>query len=206
MSPKNRSALPVIYCLDLEGVMIPEIWIAVAEQFKNDKLRLTTRDIPDYDKLMRYRLEILRKEGIRLKDIQKVIAGMKPLPGGKTFLDRLRTFGPVLILSDTYYEFAKPLLVTLDQPVLFCNSLITDRKGFIADYKIRIKDGKKKTVESLHQINFQVRSAGDSYNDLSMLRTSDRGVLFNPPDSIRKKYPRIPVASDHTQLLRLLTA
>ena len=202
----SKKTQPIIFCLDLEGVLIPEIWIEVARRFKNEKLRLTTRDIPDYDKLMRYRLEILRKENIKLKDIQNVIRGMKPLPGGKAFLDKLRTFGPVMILSDTYYEFANPLLVTLNHPVLFCNSLVTDSKGFIKNYTIRIRDGKKKAVHAFHQINFRVHAAGDSYNDLSMILNADKGVLFNPPSSIQKEYPRVPVAKTHQQLLKALTA
>ncbi|MFZ5802882.1 MAG: bifunctional phosphoserine phosphatase/homoserine phosphotransferase ThrH [Candidatus Omnitrophota bacterium] len=192
-----------VCCLDLEGVLVPEVWIHVARKFRMDSLKLTTRDIPDYDRLMRYRLAILKKEGIRLRDIQAVIRTMSPLPGARTFLDRLRAEFPVIILSDTYYEFAAPLIQKLGRPVLFCNWLKTDRKGFIADYILRERDGKKKAVQGLKKIGFKVYAAGDSYNDLSMLAAADRGILFRPPASIRKKLGRrFPVTRDHRSLLR----
>ncbi len=194
-----------IACLDLEGVLIPEIWIQVAERFKMESLRVTTRDIPDYDKLMRMRLGILRKAGIRLADIQKVIQKVEPLPGAKQFLDQLRDRVPVIILSDTYYEFAASLMKKLGQPVLFCNGLKTDRKGFISNYVLRQKDGKTKAVRALKNIGFRIHATGDSYNDVGMLKNADHAVFFNPPASISKKFPKIPVAKNYPELLRHLT-
>ena len=173
-----------VYCLDLEGVLVPEIWIGVAKKFRMDSLKVTTRDIPDYDKLMKYRIDILKRAGIRLKDIQKVIAGIRPLPGAKKFLDRLREKGPVIILSDTFYQFSGPLMKQLGQPALFCNTLQTDSKGFISGYTLRQKDGKRKAVLALKKAGFSVAAAGDSYNDLTMIQTAERGLLFHPPASI----------------------
>ncbi len=195
-----------ICCLDLEGVLLPEIWIQVADRFGKKELRLTTRDVPDYDKLMKYRLGILKREGIRLKDIQRVIRKMKPLPGARRFLDQLRRRGPVVILSDTYYEFALPAMRELGDPALFCNWLQVDKDGFIAGYTLRQKDGKRKAVLGLKKLGFRVKAAGDSYNDLAMLKTAHQGVLFNPPDSIRKSHPELPVAMDYRRLLQLLQA
>lgn len=193
-----------IACLDLEGVLVPEIWIEVSKRFRLDSLRLTTRDIPDYDKLMRYRLGILKKEGIRLREIQAVIRKIEPLPGAKKFLTRLRGVLPVIILSDTYYEFAGPLMKKLGSPVLFCNWLETDRRGFISDYILRQKDGKTKAVKGLRALGFRVYASGDSYNDLGMLRAADRAVFFNPPPVIAKKFPRIPVALHYEGLFQEL--
>jgi len=197
----------LVCCLDLEGVLVPEIWIEVAKRFKVKELRLTTRDIPDYDRLMKYRIGILKSKGIRLKDIQKVIEGIQPLKGAATFLEDLRRqTQAVIILSDTFYEFAEPLMKKLGQPALFCNSLIIDRKGFISGYKLRQKDGKTKAVKALQSIGFRIHAAGDSYNDLGMLKTAERGILFNPPISIKNKFKRFPAVTRYTQLLRLLTA
>lgn len=193
-----------VACLDLEGVLIPEIWIAVARRTRVEALTLTTRDIPDYDKLMRYRLKILKKEGIRLPHIQRVIARMRPLPGAKGFMRKLRKTTLPVILSDTYYEFAGPLMEKLDFPTLLCNWLKTNRAGTITGYKLRQRDGKRKAVLAFKQMGFEVKAAGDSYNDLSMLKTADLGVLFNPPDAIRKAYPRFPVARSYTTLYTLL--
>ena len=193
-----------LFCLDLEGVLVPEIWIQTAKRFKMDSLKLTTRDIPDYDKLMKYRIRILKKAGIRLKDIQKVIATMQPLPGAQNFLDQLRQEGPVIILSDTFVEFAAPLMEKLGQPVLLCNHLVVDKKGFIAGYKLRMKDGKRKAVEAFRKLNFEVCAAGDSYNDITMLKAARRGVLFRPPKSIRKKFRRFPAVNQQSALLQLL--
>ncbi len=193
-----------ICCLDLEGVLLPEIWIAVAEHYHNDDLRLTTRDLPDYDQLMQHRLKILRKNRIRLADIQGVIAGMKPLPGAKAFLDDLAGHFQVVVLSDTYYEFALPLMRELGNPTLLCNWLTVSRSGYISGYVLRQRDGKRKAVKAFKGIGFGVAAAGDSYNDLSMLRTADRGVLFNPPDAIARRYAAYPVARDYTTLARLL--
>ena len=193
-----------ITCLDLEGVLVPEIWIGVAQKTGIADLRFTTRDIPDYDVLMRRRLAILRKEGIRLADIQKVISRLKPLPGARVFLDELRSRSQVLILSDTFEEFAKPLMEKLGMPTLFCNSLKIDKKGFISGYTLRQKNGKEKAVRALHSIGYRVHAAGDSYNDITMLKAADKGVLFNPPANIRKEYPRFKVAVNYPQLLSAL--
>lgn len=195
-----------ICCLDLEGVLVPEIWIAVSKKTGLRSLKLTTRDIPDYDQLMQYRIRILKKEGIPLKEIQKVIATMRPLPGADSFLKKLRRSFPVIILSDTFYEFAGPLMNQLGNPTLFCNWLKVNSAGFISGYELRQKDGKRKAVQALHQIGFQIKAAGDSYNDLSMLRTADQGVLFRPPLSIQKKFgKRFTVTHTHAALLKALT-
>lgn len=191
-------------CLDMEGVLVPEIWIEVARGFRLEALKLTTRDVPDYDKLMRYRLGILRKENIRLRDIQCVIGRMQPLPGARPFLLKLRKAMPVVILSDTYYEFAGPLMEKLDLPVLFCNCLRVDKKGFIARHVLRQKDGKKKAVTALKKLGFCIKAAGDSFNDLTMLREADQGVLFNPPKTILKQCRGFSVAYDYARLLKLL--
>lgn len=193
-----------ICCLDLEGVLLPEIWVQVAKDFRNEDLKLTTRDIPDYDELMRYRLAILRKQKIRLADIQTVIARMKPLPGAKTFLHELREDFQVVILSDTFYEFAMPLIKKLGNPTLFCNWLTVTRSGYISGYRLRQKDGKRKAVRALKGTGFRVVAAGDSYNDLTMLGAADRGVLFNPPTAIAKKYTVYSVARDYPSLAKLL--
>lgn len=192
-----------VFCLDLEGILVPEIWIRVARRYRLKALELTTRDIPDYDKLMRYRLLILRREGIRLRDIQAVIRKMNPLPGARSFLDRLRKAAPVIIVSDTYYEFAGPLLEKLGDPILFSNELRKDRAGFISGYRLRQKNGKTKVVKALRKLGFYVKAVGDSYNDLGMLRAANEGVLFNPPPHIRKKY-RFPIARSYRGLFKLL--
>src|SRR3990167_4456839 len=165
----------VVICLDLEGVLVPEIWIQVAQKTGVLELRLTTRDIPDYDALMKRRLKILHAHGITLKDLQRIIAKIQPLPGAKAFLDAIRKRYQVIILSDTFSEFAAPLLVKLGQPALFCNRLETDGRGFIKNYHLRQKNGKAKAVAALQNIGFEVRAAGDSFNDITMLKRSDRG-------------------------------
>lgn len=195
-----------IVCLDLEGVLVPEIWIEVSKRFKLESLRLTTRDIPDYDKLMKYRIGILKKEKIKLKDIQKVIDGIQPLPGAKKFLNDLQSKNPVIILSDTFYEFAGPLMEKLGRPNLFCNWLETDKAGYISGYVLREKDGKTKAVKALQGLNFKIYASGDSYNDLGMIRAADKGVLFNPPESIVKKFPKIPVTKNYQMLLKALSS
>lgn len=200
----GRNGPMQLCCLDLEGVLLPEIWIAVADHFRNDDLRLTTRDISDYDQLMQHRLKVLRKNRIRLADIQGVIARMKPLPGARAFLDDLEQHFQVLVLSDTFYEFAMPLIRKLGNPTLLCNWLTVSRSGYISGYVLRQQDGKRKAVKALKGIGFRVVAAGDSYNDLSMLKTADRGVLFNPPDAITRRYPAFAVARDYPALARLL--
>ena len=191
----------MICCLDLEGVLIPEIWINVAKETGLKALEITTRDEPDYDKLMRYRLAILRKEGIKLRDIQAVIKRMSPLPGAKAFLEELREHYQVIILSDTYYEFAGPMMKKLGSPTLFCNWLSTDPKDFIANYHLRQKNGKKEAVQGLKGLGFGVVAAGDSYNDIAMLKAADRGILFRPPAKIIREFPRFKVTTTYPQLL-----
>ncbi len=193
-----------VTALDMEGVLLPEIWIHAAKRFKLDALKRTTRDEPDYDKLMRFRLDLLRKEGIKLKDLQRIIAELKPLPGAAAFYKKLSAQGPVIIFSDTFYEFAQPLMKKLGDAVLFCNWLKTDKAGYISGYQLRQKDGKRKAVLALQSIGFKVRAAGDSYNDLTMIQTAEKGVLFNPPASILKSHPRIPVARTYSSLLKQL--
>jgi phosphoserine/homoserine phosphotransferase len=191
----------MICCLDLEGVLMPEVWINVAEKTRLDALKITTRDEPDYDKLMKYRLEILKKEGIRLRDIQKVIGKMAPLSGAKDFLKELREHFQVIILSDTYYEFAGSLMKKLGDPTLFCNWLEIDRDGFIANYHLRQKNGKEQAVRSLKSLGFKVVAAGDSYNDVTMLQAADRGIFFRPPEKIAGEFPQFPVTQTYRELL-----
>ena len=195
-----------LVCLDLEGVLVPEIWIAFAEATGIEKLRLTTRDISDYDVLMRQRLEILEKNRLSLPDIQRVIETMEPLEGAADFLDRLRNITQVVILSDTYTQFAKPLMRKLKWPTLFCNSLVTDDTDIITDYQLRIKDGKRVSVEAFGSIGFQVIAAGDSYNDISMLKAAKAGVLFRPPEAIAAEFPQFPSVHDHQGLFDTITS
>ena len=200
----RKRVKPIAFCLDLEGILLPEIWVQVARRFGVEELRRTTRDEPDYDKLMRYRLRILKQEEIRLRDIQRVIARMRPLPGAAAFLRKLRAEGPVIVLSDTYYEFARPIMGRLGHPALLCNRLEQDRRGFISGYFLRQKEGKRNAVRALKGLGFEARAVGDSYNDLGMLLEADRGVFFNPPASIRGKYRKLPAARDYPGLLRAL--
>lgn len=195
----------IISCLDLEGVLVPEIWIEVSQKTGIDDLKFTTRDIPDYNVLMCRRLKILKKEKIRLKDIQNVIAKIKPLPGAKKFLNELRARHQAIILSDTFEQFAQPLMKQLGWPTLFCNTLKVDSRGFIAGYTLRQKDGKKKAVLNLQRTGFRVHAAGDSYNDITMLKAADKGVLFNPPANIVKEFPRFKVAKNYKALLNALS-
>ena len=188
----------------MEGVLVPEIWIEVAKKTKIADLRLTTRDISDYDVLMKRRLATLKKYSIHLKDIQKVIQAMKPLPGAKTFLDKLRAEHQVIILSDTFYEFALPLMQKLGNPVLFCNRLSVDKKGFISGYQLRQKNGKAKAVQALQRAGFKVIAAGDSYNDVTMLKAAEKGVFFNPPPKIAKQFPQFKITRNYSALLKAL--
>jgi phosphoserine/homoserine phosphotransferase len=190
----------MIACLDLEGVLVPEIWIDVAERTGIPALRRTTRDEPDYDRLMRGRLAILEEHGLGLPDIQAVIDGMAPLEGAADFLDWLRARAPVVILSDTFYEFAAPLMRRLGHPTLFCNSLEVDGRGRITGYRLRIADGKRRAVEALRAINFRVVAAGDSYNDTTMLAAADAGILFRPPANVVADFPHFPVATTYGEL------
>ena len=195
-----------VACLDLEGVLVPEIWINVAERTGIEALRRTTREEPDYDKLMRGRLEILARQGLGLPDIQRVIGSMRPLEGAREFLEWLRERFQVLVLSDTFYEFAEPLMVQLGRPTLFCHSLETDASGRITGYRIRLPDQKRRTVRALHELAFRVVAAGDSYNDTAMLGEADAGILFCPPDNVVREFPHFPVTRTYDELRRAFLA
>ncbi len=193
-------AEPLVACLDLEGVLVPEIWINVAAKTGIAELRRTTRDEPDYDKLMRGRLAILDRERLTLRDIQDVIATIRPLDGAHEFLDWLRARTQVIILSDTFSEFAQPLMAQLGYPCLFCNSLTVDAENSIRGYTLRIADGKRKAVVALKLLNFRVVAAGDSYNDTTMLAEADAGILFRPPDNVVRDFPQFPVTRTYDEL------
>ncbi len=193
-------AEPLVACLDLEGVLVPEIWINVAAKTGIEELRRTTRDEPDYDKLMRSRLAILDRERLTLRDIQDVIATIRPLDGAREFLEWLRARTQVIILSDTFSEFAQPLMAQLGYPCLFCNSLAVDAENRIRGYTLRIVDGKRKAVMALKLLNFRVVAAGDSYNDTTMLGEADAGILFRPPDNVIRDFPRFPVTRTYDEL------
>ena len=191
-----------LVCLDLEGVLVPEIWINFALDTGIEELKKTTRDEPDYDKLMNYRLDILDKKGLRLSDIQRVIGAMEPIEGAKKFLTDLREKTQVVILSDTFDQFAKPLMKKLGWPTIFCNTLTVESSGRISGYKLRQYDGKKKAIMGFHSMGFKVVASGDSYNDLTMIKQADAGVLFTPPESIVKENPKIPVANNYMELMK----
>lgn len=193
-----------IVCLDLEGVLIPEIWIAFAEKTGIDALRRTTRDEPDYDTLMRYRLDILDKEGFKLADIEEVIGTLNPLPGAKEFVEWVTSKTRLIILSDTFTQFAGPLMAKLGNPTLFCHELVVDPDNRIADYKLRLKDHKRKAVEAFRKLNFNTIAAGDSYNDLSMIDCADKGILFCPPERLTAERPELPVAKSHAELQSII--
>jgi phosphoserine / homoserine phosphotransferase len=190
----------MIACLDLEGVLVPEIWINVAERTGIESLRRTTRDEPDYDKLMRGRLAILDEHRLGLPDIQAVIGTMEPLDGAVAFLDWLRSNTQVIILSDTFGQFAAPLMRKLGWPTLFCNSLVVDGGGRITGYRLRIEDGKRRAVEALRGLAFRVVAAGDSYNDTTMLTAADAGILFRPPPNVIADFPQFPVTTTYPEL------
>jgi phosphoserine/homoserine phosphotransferase len=177
-------------CLDLEGVLIPEIWIAFAERTGIDELRATTRDIPDYDVLMKQRLGLLDQHNLKIDDIQDVIASLEPLPGAIDFIDWLRERFQVIILSDTFYEFSQPLMRQLGWPTLFCHRLLTDESGRVVDYKLRQKDPKRESVKALHSLNYRVLAAGDSYNDTTMLTEADVGFLIHAPQNVIQEFPQ----------------
>ena len=189
----------VVTCLDLEGVLVPEIWIAFAEKTGIEKLRLTTRDIPDYDELMRGRLKILDENNLKLADIQEVIGGIAPLPGAKEFLSWLESEFQVIILSDTFSQFAGPLMEQLGHPTLFCHDLVVDEAGRIANYRLRISDAKTKAVSALKGLNLKVIAAGDSYNDTGMLKEADVGILFRAPENVVKEFPQFPVTRTYEE-------
>ncbi|MCH7623090.1 MAG: bifunctional phosphoserine phosphatase/homoserine phosphotransferase ThrH [Nitrospinae bacterium] len=194
----------MIACLDLEGVLVPEVWIAFAEKTGIEKLRLTTRDIPDYDELMRGRLKILEENHLKLANIQEVISGIAPLPGAVEFLQWLQSEFQVIILSDTFYEFAGPLMTQLGNPTLFCHSLVVENSGKITDYRLRITDSKTKAVRALKNLNFQVIAAGDSYNDMGMLKEAHAGILYCPPDNVIKEFPQFKVTRNYDEFKEAL--
>ena len=187
-------------CLDLEGVLVPEIWIAFAERTGITEFRRTTRDEPDYDKLMRWRLGLLRQHGLKLADIQAVIAGMTPMDGAREFLDELRSRYQVVILSDTFYEFADPLMRQLGRPTLMCHKLVVDAEGFVADYRLRQANPKTHAVQALKSLQYKVVAAGDSFNDTGMLGAADAGFFIHPPAAIAAQFPQYPVCSSYAEL------
>jgi phosphoserine/homoserine phosphotransferase len=195
-----------IICADMEGIFTPEIWINVAEITGIEELRLTTRDISDYDVLMKKRLGILDEHKLKLKDIQDVIATMQPLDGAREFLDWLRVRAQVIVVSDTYVEFAGPLIEKLGWPTLFCNTLTTDANGMIADYNLRQHDGKFKVVKALQGLNYSVIAIGDSYNDITMLKAAENAILFRPPDNVRQEYAELPNATTYAELRKHIQA
>lgn len=199
----SRAVKQAIVTLDMEGVLTPEIWIAVAEKTGIPELRRTTRDEPDYDKLMRGRLAILDRHGLKLSDIQAVIGSLAPLPGAREFLDELRALTQVLILSDTFEQFATPLLRQLGWPTLLCHRLVVENDR-IVDYRLRINDQKQKTVAALKILNYFVISGGDSYNDTAMLKEADVGILFRAPENVRREFPQFPAVETYPALLRLI--
>lgn len=190
-----------IVCLDMEGVLVPEIWIAFAEATGIEELKKTTRDEPDYDKLMRWRLGILKEHGLGLKEIQATIEKIDPLPGAREFLDELRTFSQVILISDTFTEFAAPLMKKLGYPTLFCNSLEVADDGEITGFKMRVEQSKLTTVKALQSIGFETIASGDSYNDLGMIQASKAGFLFRSTDKIKADYPQIPAYETYEELL-----
>ena len=194
------SKRPLLIAMDLEGVFTPEVWIAVAETTGIPELRLTTRDISDYDVLMKRRLAILKENGLKLKDIQDVISTMDPLPGAKEYLDRLRSRFQAIVLSDTYYEFAEPFMRKLGWPTLFCNSLEVDEEDNVVDYHLRLKDGKRHAVLGFKQLNFDVIAMGDSYNDTTMLLEAELGILLRPSERVIEDLPQLPAALDYEEV------
>lgn len=193
-----------IVCLDLEGVLIPEIWIAFAEKTGIEALKRTTRDEPDYDTLMHYRLDILNEHNLKLKDIQEVIGALDPLPGAKEFVEWVTSKSRLVILSDTFTEFAGPLMAKLNYPTLFCHNLSVNNNGLIDDYCLRLKDHKRKAVEAFKALNFRTFAAGDSYNDLSMIEVAEHKALFCPPKQLIKERPDLEVALTHEALKSLI--
>ena len=193
-----------IVCLDMEGVLVPEIWIAFANETGIEELKKTTRDEPDYDKLMNYRLNILKEHGLGLKEIQETIEKIDPMPGAKEFLDQLREITQVIILSDTFTQFAQPLMKKLGWPTIFCNTLEVDENGTITGYKMRCEISKLTTVNALQSCGFQTIASGDSFNDLGMIQASKAGFLFKSTEQIKKDYPQFPAFDQYDQLLEAI--
>lgn len=195
-----------LVCLDLEGVLVPEIWIEFSKRTGIVELSRTTRDEPDYDKLMTYRLGLLKQHQLGLPDIQKVIAEMGPMHGAKVFLDALRRDYQVIILSDTFYEFAMPLMAQLGMPALFCHKLETDAQGFVVNYHLRMPNQKQEAVQRFKELNFKVIAAGDSYNDTAMLNEAHAGILFHPPQNVIDEFPHFPVTMNYLELRAAIDA
>lgn len=195
-----------IVCLDMEGVLVPEIWIAFAEESGIPELKKTTRDEPDYDKLMRYRLDILKQHGLGLKEVQETIAKIEPMDGAKEFLDELRSLTQVIILSDTFTQFAGPLMKKLGMPTIFCNTLEVAEDGEITGFRMRVKNSKLTTVKALQSIGFETIASGDSYNDLGMIKASKAGFLFKSTDKIKADYPELPAYETYDELLAAIKA
>jgi phosphoserine/homoserine phosphotransferase len=189
-----------IVCSDLEGVFVPEVWINVAEKTGIPELRRTTRDEPDYDKLMRYRMKILDERGLKLHDIQSVISQIEPLPGALDFIGWIKERTQLIVVSDTFIQFADPLMKQLGRPTLFCHTLIMDSTNRIIDYRLRQPDPKRRTVEALQSLRYEVIAMGDSYNDISMLKQADKGILFNPPANVITDHPELPVTYNYESL------
>ena len=203
---KLEEKVMYITCLDMEGVLVPEIWIAFAEASGIPELKKTTRDEPDYDKLMQYRLDILKEHGLGLKEIQETIAKIDPMPGAKEFLDELRSFCQVIILSDTFEQFATPLMKKLGWPTIFCNTLEVAEDGSITGYKMRCEKSKYTTVKALQSIGYETIASGDSFNDLGMIQASRAGFLFKSTEQIKKDYPQIPAYEEYDELLAAIRA
>jgi len=191
---------PPLAAFDLEGVFLPEIWIAVAERTRLPELRRTTRDEPDYDKLMHYRMQILEREGLTLADIQAVIDTMAPLPGAVEFLTWVRSTMPTVIITDSFYEFVAPFLPKIGYPTVFAHTLQTDERGMLIDYRLRVRDGKRQAVDSFRALGFRTVAVGDSYNDTRMLGAADQGILFRPPDNVIREFPQFPVTRTYAEL------
>lgn len=189
-----------IVCLDLEGILLPEIWISVAEKTGIEELSLTTRDIPDFDQLMRRRLEILKRASLKIRDIQEIIQSIEPLEGAIEFLNWVREGFQLIVLSDTFVEFADPILKKLNRPACFCNSLVIDPDGVIVDYQLRQRDGKRHAIKALRGLGFKVIAIGDSYNDTTMLSEANEGILFRPPENVKGEFPHFPVIETYEGL------
>lgn len=198
------SAAPPLLAFDLEGVFLPEIWIAVAERTGLSELRRTTRDEPDYDKLMRGRMEILARHNLTLADIQQVIAGMAPLPGAVEFLAWMRQAAQMVIITDSFYEFVAPFLPKLNWPTVFAHTLEVDAAGMMVGYRLRVPQGKRKAVEAFKALGFRTAAVGDSYNDTAMLSAADQGILFRPPDNVMRDFPQFPVTRSYAELRRAI--
>lgn len=193
-----------IVCLDLEGVLVPEIWIRFAQDTKIDELKITTREEPDYNKLMDYRINILRKHNLTLSDIQQTISNIKPLEGAKEFLDKLRALTQVVILSDTFEEFASPLMKQLGYPTILCNSLTVDECNMINGIVMRMEDGKRKAIDAFRSLNYRTFASGDSYNDLTMIERADEGCLFRAPENILKEKPNLKLCKDYDEFYKTI--